>query len=127
MVEASTTAKTKSSAAVAAASADRFGAPGYDRRLSDKVLAAFNHAYASGATKAATRLKAVLAEVEAAERRAHDRRRSSAVAQADHWVVFVEARNAYNALADDKATKPAQLEAALERMKEAYRAWSESC
>jgi hypothetical protein len=127
MAEASTGEKSKARVAVAAVVADRFGAPGFDRRLSDKILAAFNHAYASGATKAASRLKALLADVETVERAAHERRQSSAVARADLRVTFVEARNAYNALADVKDTKPATLDVALEKMKDAYRLWSSSC
>lgn len=127
MVEASIREKSKTHVAAAAVAADRLGAPGFDRRLSDKILAAFNHAYASGAIKAANRLKAVLADVETVERAAHERRQSSAVARADLWVTFVEARNAYNTLADAKDTKPATLEAALEKMKDAYRLWSSSC
>jgi hypothetical protein len=77
--------------------------------------------------KAANRLKAVLADVETVERAAHERRQSSAVARSDLWVTFVEARNAYNTLADAKDIKPATLEASLEKMKDAYRLWSSSC
>ncbi len=127
MVQLSSSVKSKTRVSAAAAAADRFGAPGFDRRLSDKILAAFNHAYASGAVQAANRLKAVLADVDTVERAAHERRQSSAVARADLWVIFVEARNAYNVLADTKDTKPTALEAALDQMKEAYRTWSASC
>ena len=112
--------------AVAAIPADRFGAPGYDRRLSDKILAAFNHAYASGAVKTAHHLKSVLADVEGQERAQHNRRTLGAVDRADLWVSFVEARNRYNALSEGKGATPARLDAAMDEMKGAYRAWSDA-
>ncbi|MFT5540542.1 MAG: hypothetical protein ACI82H_002075 [Alphaproteobacteria bacterium] len=112
--------------AVAAITTDRYGDTGYDRRLSDKILMAFNHAYASGAVKAANHLKAVLADVDSAERAEHERRNSSAIAQADLWVAFVKACNGYNDLSSCRDAAPAKLAAALEQMKEAYRNWSEA-
>ena len=110
---------------VGAMVSETFGAPSYDRRLTDKILAAFNHAYATGAVKTATHLKAVLAEVEVQERTKFTRRNSSAVGQADLWMAFVEARNRYNALSEG-GDAPAQAEAALAAMKDAYRAWSDA-
>lgn len=110
---------------VGAMASETFGAPHYDRRLTDKILAAFNHAYATGAVKTASHLKAVLAEVEAQERARFTRRNSSAVGQADLWIAFVEARNRYNALSEDGEAK-AKAEAALAAMKDAYRAWSDA-
>jgi hypothetical protein len=127
MAQASTSTKSKTNVAAVAVVADQLGAPGFDRRLSDKILAAFNHAYASGAIKAANRLKAVLADVDTVERAAHERRQSSAIARADLWVAFVEARNRYNTLSGVKDVKTSEMEAALEQMKDAYRLWSASC
>src|SRR5437870_13828910 len=49
----------------AIALAETRGKPQYDRRLADKVLAAFNHAYAVGAHDVARGLRDVLATVEA--------------------------------------------------------------
>ncbi len=66
------------------------GKPEYDRRLSDKILTAFNHAYASGAHKVAERLRKVLADVERSDPGRHDRRSASAVSQADLWIDFIE-------------------------------------
>ncbi len=109
----------------AALAAERFGTPCYDRRLTDKILAAFTHAYAAGAHQTAARLKTLLAEVEATERSRHDRRAVTALRQAELWVAFVEARDAYHALQEDGAGAAA-LSAALERMKDAYRLWSEA-
>jgi hypothetical protein len=105
--------------------AERLGTPNYDRRLTDKILAAFNHAYATGAVKTANHLKSVLAEVESQERARFTRRNSTAVGQADLWIAFVEARNRYNALAED-AGAAAKAEEALAAMKDAYRAWSDA-
>jgi len=47
------------------------------------------------------------------------------MAHADLWVGFVEARNTYKVLCEKKAAKAADLESAQEKMKSAYRAWSE--
>lgn len=105
------------------------GIPGkleYDQRLSDKILAAFNHAYASGAHKVAGRLRNVLADVESNERGSHDRRSAGAVSQADLWIGFIEARNDYNALVGSIDAQPEKVEVALETMKEAYRVWADS-
>ncbi len=102
------------------------GKPEYDRRLSDKILAAFNHAYASGAHKVAERLRNVLADVELVERDKHNRRADSAVSQADLWIGFIEARNGYNALISAKDAPPQDVEGALESMKESYRVWADS-
>lgn len=110
---------------VAAIAAERFGAPRHDRRLTDKILAAFNHAYATGAVQTANHLKAVLAEVEEKERSRYARRNATALSQADLWIAFVEARNRYNSVSENGSESPAA-EKALEAMKDAYRAWSES-
>lgn len=98
----------------------------YDRRLSDKILAAFNHAYASGAHMVAERLRTVLEEVDHEERRKHDRRSASAVSQADLWVSFIEARNGYNELLASRDAPADKVESALESMKDAYRVWAET-
>ena len=98
----------------------------YDRRLSDKILAAFNHAYATGAHKVADRLRHVLMDVEGAELRKHERRSASAVSQADLWVSFIRARNGYNELVARSDAPPDKVESALETMKDAYRVWAET-
>lgn len=109
-------------------------APDYDsvngtleitRRLSDKVLAAFNHAYAVGEVEIAEGLRSVLAKTEAKRPRGDKRTRYDALSHADLWVGFVEARNAYRSLNDAKTSDPADVEDALAAMKNAYRAWSE--
>lgn len=109
-----------------AAIAEACGAPRYDHRLSDKILAAFNHAYASGVLDTARQLKSLLADVEHRERTANDRHGIGAVERADLWVAFVDARNRYNALSVRKGATPAQLETAIAAMMDAYRAWSDA-
>ncbi|MDH3241934.1 MAG: hypothetical protein OEO83_14865 [Alphaproteobacteria bacterium] len=98
----------------------------YDRRLSDKILAAFNHAYATGAHKVADRLRHVLQDVETAERHRYERRSASAVSQADLWVSFIRARNGYNDLVARSDAPPEKVESALEAMKDAYRVWADN-
>jgi hypothetical protein len=105
--------------------ASRYGVPGHSRRLSDKVLAAFNHAYAVGEYDIAQRLKAVLAQVDrpaAADQ--PERRASAALHQASLWIAYVEARNAYNdAAAHGGANDPTVL-AAAQAMTDAFKRWS---
>lgn len=109
-----------------AAIAEACGAPRYDHRLSDKILAAFNQAYASGVLDTARHLRALLAEVERRERVANDRHGIGAVEKADLWVAFVDARNRYNALSVRKDSVPVHLETAIAAMMDAYRAWSDA-
>lgn len=97
----------------------------YDRRLSDKILAAFSHAYASGNRKVAGRLRAVLADVETGRAGRSDCRGGGAVCQADLWVCFIDARNSYNALVGSIDAAPEMIEEALNSMKEAYRVWAD--
>jgi hypothetical protein len=107
--------------------ADSVGKPRYDRRLADKVLAAFNHAYAVGAHEVAQSLRTVLAAVEAQDPFTVQRRHGhQATDQADHWIVFVEARNVYRRAAQDEGADAATVERALAAMKDAYRRWSAS-
>lgn len=101
------------------------GNPEITRRLSDKVLAAFNHAYAIGETDVAQKLRGVLKITEAKRPHADMRIVYNAVTHADLWVGFVDARNRYRALTEKKSPKRDELDSALEAMKEAYRAWSE--
>ena len=95
------------------------------RRLSDKVLAAFNHAYATSELEVAAKLRTVLKITESKRPKGDKRGGYDATAHADLWVGFVEARNTYKVLCEKKAAKAADLESAQEKMKSAYRAWSE--
>lgn len=111
---------------------ESLGVPGFDRRLTDKILAAFNHAYAIGDIEVAHRLHAVLALAESHERRrlqvesGSERRDSGALDSADLWVAYVEARNSYQAVCHDGGAESMEARAALEAMKRAYRRWSEA-
>ena len=95
------------------------------RRLSDKVLAAFNHAYATGETDVADKLKSVLKTTESRRPKGDQRVRYDAVVHAELWVGFVDARDRYRQVSEDKRAKADAVEAALRDMKAAYRAWSE--
>ena len=104
------------------------GVPEFNRRLTDKILAAFNHAYSVGETAIAAQLRAVLAECEArCGPSGADRRASRALARADLWIEFVRARDAYRAAARQQpGADPVTVAGSLHAMKEAYRRWSAS-
>lgn len=92
------------------------------RRLTDKILAAFNHAYAVGETAVADRLREILVTVDSAR---NDRRDGYVpLAQADTWVEFVKARNEYEWICENRRNDPSGAAEALAAMKEAYRRWS---
>lgn len=120
------------SAAECGVDIDSLGVPGFDRRLTDKVLAAFNHAYAVGDTEVADRLHAVLALAEDHERTqllallgpGAERRGVAAMDLADLWVAYVEARNGFQAACQDIGPDSEEARAAVEAMKRAYQRWS---
>ncbi len=119
--------KPKSGNDTSALAADT-GIPRYNRRLSDKILAAFNHAYAVGEIDIAARLREVLARLDKdlAGEGSAQRRMDGAIAlsQADLWIEFVEARNDYRAACDNDSSDPIALDCMLEVMKGAYKRWS---
>lgn len=101
--------------------------PTYDRRLADKIFAAFAHAYEARAFAAAAILRRALEETERAGRAGPgERRRSSALRQADLWVAFVDAREAYRCASARTPGDPEEVEQARRDMFEAYRRWSEA-
>lgn len=105
--------------------ANPFGIPGYLRRLSDKILAAFNHAYAAGEEEIAYRLHDALVAAEQQARLQHPERRiGTALQQAGLWVAYVDARNLYLGVAQDRAADRTMVEAAEARMAQSYRNWS---
>jgi len=105
--------------------ANPFGVPGYLRRLSDKILAAFNHAYASGEEEIAFRLRdALVAAEQQARLQFPERRAGRALKQAGLWIDYIDARNRYLGLTQDAPAEQADLEAAEAAMTEAYRVWS---
>ena len=89
------------------------------------MLAAFNHAYATGEIEVASKLRAVLMVTESKRPKGDKRGGYDATVHADLWVGFVEARNKYKALCEKKGAKADELASAQEKMKDAYRAWSE--
>jgi hypothetical protein len=103
------------------------GQPEYNRRLSDKILAAFNHAYAIHERRIAKLLRAMLKDVERGSRMGPGKRRAgNALGQADLWIAFVEARDHYRALSADQSSGPEAVAEALDEMKETYKQWSYS-
>ena len=103
------------------------GTPKHDRRLSDKILAAFNHAAAEGAPAVAAVLRRALEEAERdLEGAGHHRRLGGALVQADLWVAFVEARDHFRRAVDAKAPDPQELEYSRAEMMDAYKRWSYS-
>lgn len=102
------------------------GVPRYNRRLSDKILAAFNHAYAVGEIEIASRLREVLARLDKDQAEGDGQRRDGTIAlcQADLWIEFVEARNDYRTLCDKSGADSGVLGTSLDAMKDAYQRWS---
>jgi hypothetical protein len=102
-----------------------FGVPEYNRRLTDKVLAAFNHAYAAGERDIARQLRAILDEIERRVKKLGRKRHSNgAVDDADRWIIFVDARDRYREVSKDPRFSSSEVGEALDEMKEAFRIWS---
>ncbi|HEY5597469.1 MAG TPA: hypothetical protein VIK47_01580 [Kiloniellales bacterium] len=102
------------------------GQPPRDRRLTDKILGAFNHAYASGEIGVAAALRRALEEAELGPGyNVPERRTSIALVQADLWVEFVEARKAYGRATERQQPDPAEIEESRRDMIDAYRRWSD--
>ncbi len=98
------------------------GTPKHDRRLSDKILAAFGHAYAEGALGVAAVLRRALEG--ACHGAPAERRAGGALVQADLWVAFVDSRDAFRRASAAKTPDSEALEQARAEMMEAYKAWS---
>lgn len=96
------------------------------RRLSDKILAAFNHAYSVGEYEIAKQLKAALASNEKTAGAYKEMRHSfDPMGEAELWISFVDARNSYRSACDNFGCDPNAVERSLAAMQEAYRLWSE--
>ena len=97
------------------------------RRLSDKILAAFNHAYSVGEYDIADQLKSALANNENKAGPYKEMRKFyDPLGEAELWVSFVNMRNSYRLACDQKDGDANAVVEALESMKEAYRLWSQS-
>jgi len=106
---------------------DDVGVPDFNRRLTDKILAAFNHAYSLGEVEVARKLQAVLALAEkSASSKKTARQNGKAANQAELWMTFVKARDRYRPLALAESADALTMSMALEEMKEAYKVWSMS-
>ncbi len=92
------------------------GSPKHDRHLSDRILAAFGHAYAEGALGVAAVLRRALEEAEGAPH--------GALVQADLWVAFVDSRDAFRRASAAQTPDPEALEWARAEMMDAYKRWS---
>ncbi len=100
--------------------ANDLGEASYGRRLSDKILAAFNHAYAQGHRDIADQLLQSLnlcRDLEGAERV------SGALEQARLWMFYVKARDQ---LAADQENGGAGAGEAETAMRDAYSAWEKA-
>jgi hypothetical protein len=106
--------------------ASETGVPAKSRRLSDKVLAAFNHAYAVGEIDVAAQLREILAKLERDRVVAYSERKATPVSlsHADLWVEFVEARNDYRMACEDNSLDAEGVARFLDKMKDAYQRWS---
>ncbi len=101
------------------------GTPKHDRRLSDKILAAFGYAYAEGALGVAAVLRRALEEAEGVLHGAPaERRAGGALVQADLWVAFVDSRDAFRRASTTQTPDPEALEQARAEMMDAYKRWS---
>lgn len=102
------------------------GHPRFNRRLSDKLLAAFNHAYAIGQLRTAERLRDLLGDMEESRLASGGNQRCgpSALVQADLWAEYVDARDNYRRSSEVDPPDHARREQALAAMKAAYRRWS---
>ncbi len=115
----------------------RFGKPKFDRRLSDKILAACNHAYAADEVELANKLRVLLEEAEAKEISHCERpgasvldlpirRNSNAVQQARLWTQFVDARQGYISLSIRANSSEDKVKTAFEGMRTSYARWTVS-
>ncbi|MCZ6496313.1 MAG: hypothetical protein O6924_09055 [Alphaproteobacteria bacterium] len=115
----------------------RYGKPQFDRRLSDKILSVYNHAYAADEVELANKLRVLLGETESREI-AHCerpgasvldmpvRRNSSAVRQARLWTQFVDARQGYISLSIRTKSSAEQVKSAYDGMRTSYTRWTVS-
>jgi hypothetical protein len=112
----------------------RYGKPRFDRRLSDKILTAYNPAYAADEVELANKLRVLLEEAEGKEI-AHCergggsvldvpvRRTSNAVQQARLWSQFVDARQGYVSLSIRAASSETEVRDAFSAMQTSYARW----
>jgi hypothetical protein len=99
------------------------GVPRYNRRLADKILGAFNHAYAMGEKDLARSLWECLVAAEKLGPQNHRRRPNQALELAAEWVAFVDARDRYREVSRSPQTAAADASDAFRTMRDAYQSW----
>ena len=101
------------------------GVPKYNRRMSDKVLAAFNHAYSVGEIDLARRLWECLSIAEeVGQKKYPSRRGKQSLELARLWIAFVDSRNAYRGTTESVQATPMQVSDSFAAMKSAYLEWA---
>jgi len=105
----------------AAPEQDAMGRPVHERRVSDRLLAAHNYAYATGSRRLAAELREILALIERDERETYDRRGIEAAERAVRWAALVDAREACEAA--ETAVPRDGLQAARLRLHMAQELW----
>lgn len=115
----------------------RYGKPKFDRRLSDKILSAYNHAYAADEVELANKLRVLLEEADCKEISNCEqpgnsvldmpiRRTSNSVHQAQLWSQFVDARQGYISLSIRENSSADQVKSAFDGMRTSYARWAVS-
>ncbi|HEY7607723.1 MAG TPA: hypothetical protein VIF14_00705 [Alphaproteobacteria bacterium] len=100
------------------------GVPRYNRRLTDKILAAFNHAYAMGEMDLARNLWECLVAAEKLGQQYHHRRRpNQSLDLAAEWVAFVDARDRYREVSRTPQAAGENASDAFRAMRDAYQSW----
>jgi hypothetical protein len=99
------------------------GVPRYNRRLTDKILAAFNHAYAMGEMDLARSLWENMVAAEKLGQQYHRRRPNQALDLAAEWVAFVDARDRYREVSRTPQTGTDEASDAFRNMRDAYQNW----
>jgi hypothetical protein len=94
----------------AAPEQDATGGRFQHRRVSDRLLAAHNHAYASGHRRVASDLHEILELIENDEHVRLNSCRATAVERASRWKAFVDAREAYENAVNDGDHSRGQVE-----------------
>ena len=104
---------------IAALASDN-GEPKYTRRLGDKILTAFTHAYSVGRLDLSEKLLDVLNSCSEQD----GQERSGPILElATCWMQFVQARNRFNEVADANGEDSAAAAQAFQEMKDAHQKW----
>ena len=99
------------------------GAPRNGRRLTDKVLAAFNHAYAMGEKQLARSLWDCLVRAEKLGQHFNRRPANEALELAAEWIAFIDARDRHHAVSRDPMRSMDEVSETQRAMRSAYQSW----